>query len=696
MKPYIYAMPFIACAACMISACTQTSANTPPPPTTPVLRGEVLPDTDGNHVNAHGGCILEYDGTYYWYGEQRSDRHEPQQGVACYTSTDLRTWTNRGIVLSVTDEPGSPIERGCIIERPKVVYNPATGKFVMWFHNELKDKGYAAAQAGVAIADNPTGPFELIRSARVNPGKYPLGTTEEERNRTWSEDLEWWTPDWYKAIDEGMFCYRDVPGGQMARDMTVYIDDDGRAYHIYSAEDNLTLNIAELDSTYTDHTGRYIRVAPAGHNEAPTIFKHDGTYWMITSGCTGWAPNAARLMRADSIMGQWEVLPNPCRGFGADLTFGSQGTSVFSNGDTYTFMADRWHPKNLADSRHLWLPIHFDSKGVPYLTMPPAEEDKTAALMVYFTDPTHDLFMATSPDGYTFTAVNDGKPVIAGDSIALQHGIRDPHIARGADGAFYLAMTDLHIFGKDKGLRDTEWERPGEDYGWGNNHGLVLMKSYDLINWSRSNVNIDILFPDKFGDIGCAWAPESVYDPAEGKMMVYFTMRHGNGRTKLYYAYADPDFTTLVTEPKILFEYPDENIQVLDADITQMPDGRWCMAYVAQDGPSGVKIATGDSPTGPWEYQDAWVDAEEASCEAPNVWRRPSDGKYVLMYDIFGIQPHNFGFVETEDFKTFTPAGRFNEDGPMKATNFSSPKHGAVIAITPAEKERLEEYWAAK
>lgn len=315
-----------------------------------------------------------------------------------------------------------------------------------------------------------------------------------------------------------------------------------------------------------------------------------------------------------------------------------------------------------------------------------------AYLMVFFSDATHDLFMATSPDGYTFTAINDGKPIISGDSIAEQRGIRDPHISRGPDGAFYLAMTDLHIFAKDEGLRDTQWERPSEKYGWGNNRGLVLMKSYDLINWTRSNLRMDKLFPDKFGNIGCAWAPETTYDPKEGKMLIYFTMRIGNGKSKLYYAYTDDDFTKLVTEPEILFEYPNPEIQVLDADITPMPDGRWCMAYAAQDGTSGIKIATSDNISGPWQYRDEWVDFEPKACEAPNVWKRIGENKWVVMYDIFGISPHNFGFAETSDFKSFTNLGRFNE-GVMKAINFQSPKHGAIIPITIQEKNRLEKYW---
>lgn len=325
----------------------------------------------------------------------------------------------------------------------------------------------------------------------------------------------------------------------------------------------------------------------------------------------------------------------------------------------------------------------------------PSEKDMGAYLFVFFSDPTHSLFMATSHDGYTFTAVNDGQPIIAGDTIAEQRGIRDPHISRGPDGAFYLCMTDLHIFAKRAGLRDTEWERDGDKYGWGNNRGLVLMKSFDLINWTRTNLRIDKAFPDKFGDIGCAWAPETTYDPITGKMMIYFTMRIGNGKSQLYYAYTNDDFTELVTEPRILFEYPNPKIQILDADVTPIPGGRYCMMYVAQDGPSGIKMALSDSIHSGFQYDPRWIDFEPNSCEAPNVWKRIGENKWVVMYDIFGINPHNFGFCETTDFVDFKPLGRFNE-GVMKAVNFQSPKHGSVIQITKEEAERLEKHWKKK
>ena len=195
------------------------------------------------------------------------------------------------------------------------------------------------------------------------------------------------------------------------------------------------------------------------------------------------------------------------------------------------------------------------------------EKEPGAYLFVFFSDHTHSIFMATSHDGYTFTAVNDGQPVIAGDTIAEQRGVRDPHIYRGFDGAFYLCMTDLHIFAKREKLRDTEWERDGKEYGWGNNRGLVLMKSWDLINWKRTNARFDLLSAG-LGEIGCVWAPEVTYDDKKGKLMIYFTMRFKNEANKLYYVYVNDDFDRIETLPQIVFEFPIENISAFDGDIS--------------------------------------------------------------------------------------------------------------------------------
>ena len=251
----------------------------------------------------------------------------------------------------------------------------------MWFHLELKGRGYEAARAAVAVSDGPLGPFRFVRSGRVNAGCYPVGfclpdTTDLRHQLLFPELQTWWTPEWRKQIERGMFFMRDLQGGQMARDQTVFVDDDGKAYHIFSSEDNMTLNIAQLTDDYLRHNGSFVRVAPGGQNEAPTVFKHNGTYWMITSGCTGWAPNAARLFTAKNIFGPWTQLPNPCRGEGAETTFGGQGAYIYKVVDTklrrcfggaeYLFMADVWKPKELGNSGHLWIPIHFED-GKPIL-----------------------------------------------------------------------------------------------------------------------------------------------------------------------------------------------------------------------------------------------------------------------------------------------------------------------------------------
>ena len=314
-----------------------------------------------------------------------------------------------------------------------------------------------------------------------------------------------------------------------------------------------------------------------------------------------------------------------------------------------------------------------------------------AYLLVYFKDNTHSLHFALSTDGYTFTAVNDDKPVVEGSAVASQKGVRDPHVTRGPDGAFYLAMTDLHISAQRMGYRTTRWERDEAKYDWGNNRGFVLMKSFDLINWTINDVLLTEDFPE-LKEMGCAWAPETIYDPEADKMMIYFTMRMGHGRTKLYYAYTDDDFTKLTTLPQLLFEYPNSEIQVLDADITRLPDGRYCMMYVAQENPGGVKMAFSNSINKDYMYNPQWVDLEQGACEAPNVWKRIGEDKWVLMVDAFSLRPSNFGFCETTDFITFKDLGHFN-DGVMKTTNFSSPKHGAVIQITRKEAENLANHW---
>lgn len=333
-----------------------------------IYPGQLWNDNRGVHINAHGGGVLYHKGTYYWFGEHKAENTSSALvGVTCYSSKNLADWKYRGVALEVSDTPGSDIERGCVLERPKVIYNAKTKKFVMWFHLELKGKGYAAARYGVAVSDSPAGPYRFLRSGRVLPGKHSVDMTPQfiATMDTLNADnyKEWWTPTWRDAIKKGLFFKRDFAGGQMARDQTVYVDDDGKAYHIYSSEDNLTLQIAELTDDYTAHSGKFARMAAGGQNEAPAILKRNGKYWMITSGCTGWAPNEARMFSADNIMGPWTQYPSPCVGPNAKKTFGGQSTYILkTQKGQYIFMADIWRPKNPIDARYVWLPIRFNGE----------------------------------------------------------------------------------------------------------------------------------------------------------------------------------------------------------------------------------------------------------------------------------------------------------------------------------------------
>ena len=334
--------------------------------------GGIWLDNNGVHINAHGGGILFHEGKYYWFGEHKGERsNNALVGITCYSSEDLYNWQYEGVVLPVEKDAASDITSGSIMERPKVIYNPKTGKFVMYFHLELKGRGYSAARVGIAVSDRITGPYNYLKSCRPNAGRFPENMTEEQKTATakLSDFKEWWTPDWREAVDAGMFIRRDLAGGQMSRDMTLYVDDDGKAYHIYSSEENLTLHLAELTDDFLDYTGRYVRIAPGGHNEAPAIFKKDDRYFMITSGCTGWEPNAARLFSAADIYGPWTEHPNPCAGDEANLTFHSQSTFILpvaGRKDAFIFMADRWRPRNPIDGRYVWLPIRFEN-GLPVL-----------------------------------------------------------------------------------------------------------------------------------------------------------------------------------------------------------------------------------------------------------------------------------------------------------------------------------------
>ncbi len=329
--------------------------------------GELWLDNNGVHINAHGGGVLFHKGRYYWFGEHKiagEAGNQAWEGMHCYSSKDLYNWRDEGIVLSVVkDDPSHDIAASCVLERPKVIYNARTGKFVMWFHLELKGMGYKAARSGVAVADRVIGPYTFLKSFRPNAGFWPKNVAEEQKQvNPEAANFDYTGGSLPKDADELRLFARDFSGGQMARDMTLFVDDDGAAYHLYASEENSTLHISKLTDDYLSYSGEYVRVFPGRFMEAPTVFKHQGKYYFIGSGCTGWAPNAARSAVAESIWGPWTELGNPCVGPDAELTFHSQSTfflPIHGKVGAFIFMADRWNPKNAVDGRYVWLPILF-------------------------------------------------------------------------------------------------------------------------------------------------------------------------------------------------------------------------------------------------------------------------------------------------------------------------------------------------
>jgi beta-galactosidase len=328
--------------------------------------GEIWRDTAGNPINAHGGGVLFHRGVYYWYGEFKTGKtYLPDcnkswggtrvntVGVSCYSSTNLCDWKNEGIVLAaVAGEPAHDLYTGKVLERPKVIFNRATKQFVMWMH--IDTANYAAARAGVAVSDQPAGPFKYLGSFRPDAHTWPEGATAAEI-----------------APAKTNYLARDFKIGQMARDMTVFVDDDGQAYLFYSSEENPTMHVSLLAADYLHTAATYQRIFVGRSMEAPAVFKHAGKYYLIASGCTAWAPNAARSAVAVNILGPWTELGNPCAGLDATNTFHSQSTFVIplaGRDNAFIFMADRWSQWNLPASRYVWLPLEFSAAGRPLVT----------------------------------------------------------------------------------------------------------------------------------------------------------------------------------------------------------------------------------------------------------------------------------------------------------------------------------------
>ncbi|MGN6330965.1 MAG: family 43 glycosylhydrolase [Motilibacteraceae bacterium] len=290
-------------------------------------------DTDGNLIEAHTGGLFSEDATYYWVGAR-------WQGTAkfcsfeLYSSANLQDWTFRSTLLRPSVELPAEHE----IARPKILYNDVTGTYVMWF----KRKDYAAAvndvRAGVAVSASLEGPWTFHRD--FYPGE--------------GGDLEFNTAD---------FCLWQEPGGEaylVASSPSLRGGAYGRRIVIF-----------RLTPDFRGVEPEPVYVGPVDEREAPAVFVRAGTYYLVTSGTTGWAANQCAYRTAPSIRGPWSQL----RTLGDATTYGTQPDFVFPvHGDeetTYVYAGGRHVGEDLAASRYVWLPLTFSGEDGEQLALEP-------------------------------------------------------------------------------------------------------------------------------------------------------------------------------------------------------------------------------------------------------------------------------------------------------------------------------------
>jgi hypothetical protein len=274
---------------------------------TTIINGAIETDINGNTLNAHGGGFLKVGKYYYLIGENR----QKNVLVSCYRSTDLINWEFRGDLITRSSNHELA---NANIERPKVIYNDSTKKFVMWMHYETRSN-YGLARAAVATSDNIEKPFTYINSFR--------------------------------------------PLDNMSRDCNLYKDADNKAYFISSTRENRDMNLYELTN---DYLGIKIKVGTFwtdAQREAPAIMKRGNYYFILTSFCTGWEPNQAKYSYSKSLWGPWSKLKN----VGSPTTYNTQPTFILpiqgKKTTNYLYVGDRWDPSQYSNSRSVYLPLTF-------------------------------------------------------------------------------------------------------------------------------------------------------------------------------------------------------------------------------------------------------------------------------------------------------------------------------------------------
>lgn len=296
------------------------------------------------------------------------------------------------------------------------------------------------------------------------------------------------------------------------------------------------------------------------------------------------------------------------------------------------------------------------------------KENYQAYLFAYFTGNSKSdeaIRFALSNDGYRFRALNSNNAVISSEKISSTGGVRDPHIIRGADGkTFYMVVTDMV-----------------SALGWNSNRAMVLLKSNDLINWTSSIINIQQRYPGN-DSLLRVWAPQTIYDAKAGKYMIYFSMKHGNDPDKIYYAYANKDFTDLEAAPKQLFFHP-QNQACIDGDI-MYAFGKYHLFFKTEGHGDGIKKAVSDKLTEGYVMEDKYLQQTKEAVEGAGTFKLNNRNEWILMYDVYKMGKYQF--TKSNDLQHFTA---IDHDIVM---NFR-PRHGTVMSITREEAQRLATKW---
>ena len=302
-------------------------------------------------------------------------------------------------------------------------------------------------------------------------------------------------------------------------------------------------------------------------------------------------------------------------------------------------------------------------------------EKKVAYIFTYFTGNAPDkeqICYALSDDGYNYTPLNGGNPVISSDTIAYTQCVRDPHILRCEDGkTFYMVVTDMK-----------------SSLGWSSNRGMVLLKSTDLVNWQHSAINFPTKYPKQWGNVTRVWAPETIFDRNAGKYMVFYSLRTNDEDSfdRIYYSYVNDDFTDLEGEPQYLF---DRGTATIDGDIVYNPSDGLYHLFFKSEGGRGIFQATSKTLTAEpgkplgsqWTVHEAHVDQTEVQVEGVGVCQSIDGKSWIVMYDCY--TSHYYQFCKSPDLKHFEVVQNTATEGKF------TPRHGTIIPITQAEKDRL-------